>query len=304
MKQKLENQLLIKFPDELCDQISSGIDSGKLPMITLRPVTKTNNNTNTNNSKHDTKSDTEYEREFELQISGDNNTYSTKLMDLPCIIESQKTYNKNLYFKTGDISQMLIVSNNNNNESNTNTNNNNIENHSYILDSGITPPSRDIRERWSHVRPICHHDNIEINDYCHKCHNIPRGLINKVSKEIHNRMHGQSSETWDLITKEEWIEVTDDSDNDDDDAQMDRKLKNSQTINDNEWEQESDDDINNNNNINNNIVSKNMNVNINNNMKKERVFNRDNNNNNNSLRRDINKNNNNNSRNNSMKRTQ
>ena len=28
-----------------------------------------------------------------------------KLMDLPCIIESQKTYNKNLYFKTGDISQ-------------------------------------------------------------------------------------------------------------------------------------------------------------------------------------------------------
>ena len=33
----MENQLLIQFPDELCQQISKGIDCGKLPQINLVP---------------------------------------------------------------------------------------------------------------------------------------------------------------------------------------------------------------------------------------------------------------------------
>eukprot|EP01084_Bolivina_argentea_P115168 204859_1 len=132
----MENQLLIKFTDDkLCEQISQGIDSGKLPIINLRPVKLKNESTSNHNKPSDDES--EYQREFELHIPGDNTIYKTKLMDLPCIIESQKTYNKNLYFKTGDISQMLVVEN-------TDT-----EQHGhgqYILDSGITPPSSDIRD--------------------------------------------------------------------------------------------------------------------------------------------------------------
>eukprot|EP01083_Nonionella_stella_P032683 89431_1 len=224
----MENQLLIKFTDDkLCEQISQGIDSGKLPIINLRPVKLKNESKSNHNKPSDDES--EYQREFELHIPGDNTIYKTKLMDLPCIIESQKTYNKNLYFKTGDISQMLVVEN-------TDT-----EQHGhgqYILDSGITPPSSDIRERWSHARPICHHDDVDINDYCSKCHNIPRGLIQKVSKEIHDRMHGQASELWEIVTTEEWIEVTDDES--EDEMKLDRKLRNSHAIN--EWEESEDED--------------------------------------------------------------
>ena len=175
------------------------------------------------------------EREFKLHIAGCNKIYKTTLMDLPCIIESQKTYNKNLYFKTGDISQILIVDDDNDSNNNDSNNNDN-----YMMDSGITPPSLNIRTRWSHVRPICEHDDSDINQYCPNCHNIPRGLINKISSELYNRIHGQASEIWELITTQEWIQVTD-SESDDDDKMMDHKLENSKTLN-NEWEIDEEDD--------------------------------------------------------------
>merc|ERR1712154_234002 len=82
-----------------------------------------------------------------------------------------------------------------------------------------------------------------INDYCSKCHNIPRGLINKVSKELYHRINGQAAEILELITTEQWIEVTDDEQSDeelDEDQKMDRKLEHSQTIN--EWEELSEDE--------------------------------------------------------------
>ena len=36
-------------------------------------------------------------------------TYPTLLVDLPCIIESQKTFDHKRYFKTADIAQMLLI---------------------------------------------------------------------------------------------------------------------------------------------------------------------------------------------------
>lgn len=214
-KGKLENQLLIQVPDELSEQISKGIDAGRLPQIHLVP--KKNNSENG------------YQRDFEFRFgSGTENkkVFSSKLMDLPCIIESQKTYNKSLYFKTGDISQMLMVGADASSR--------------YSLDSGLTLPSSDIRERWSHQRPICQHDDVDINNLCNKCHNIPRGLINKMSKEIYDRMHGQASEVWELITTEVEEYVTDDDEDETAEAKMDRKLKNSSTPTMNEWELDDD----------------------------------------------------------------
>lgn len=42
---------------------------------------------------------------------GDSAPLKAKLVDLPCILESQKTFDNKQFYKIGDISQMLIVSN-------------------------------------------------------------------------------------------------------------------------------------------------------------------------------------------------
>ncbi|CAB5396365.1 unnamed protein product [Rhizophagus irregularis] len=39
----------------------------------------------------------------------ENQKYRAKLVDLPCIIEAQKTFNKIQYYKVADICQMLVV---------------------------------------------------------------------------------------------------------------------------------------------------------------------------------------------------
>eukprot|EP00752_Nemacystus_decipiens_P002334 g2207.t1 len=39
----------------------------------------------------------------------DGNKYPARLVDMPCVLESQKTLDKNTFFKSGDIGQMLIV---------------------------------------------------------------------------------------------------------------------------------------------------------------------------------------------------
>lgn len=188
-------------------------------------------------------------------------------MDLPCIIECQKTYNKSLYFKTGDISQLLVVESNHKDSTNPTT----TDDTQYVLDSGLTPPASEIRTRWSHRRPICQHDDAEVDHLCSKCHNIPRGLIKKISTELYNRMHGNPSETWELITTEEWIEVTDDEESESEPEQKTETEIKSDAVNplnavtDNtnkvqdpprdEWEVESDDDITMNSNSNSNTNS-------------------------------------------------
>lgn len=169
-------------------------------------------------------------REFNLMV--DNIPYRTSLIDLPCIIETQKTYSKQLYFKCGDISQMLIVrdlhqtndplssmvdvpstKNNDSEHSNAENNETNAA-ESYKCNSGISPAAQSIRERWSNTRPVCHCPNTDgkknIFKMCDKCHAIPYELISRVSLELFNRMHENTSEEWELIEYEVEIEVTDD----------------------------------------------------------------------------------------------
>jgi len=112
----------------------------------------------------------------------------------------------------------------------------------YLLDSGLTAPSKEIRDRWSHKRPICVHDDTDMDKLCPKCSNVPRALVNKISQELYNRIHGNACESWELITMEEWKEVTDDESDSDDalNAKMDRNLENSTTIN-TQWDELDDD---------------------------------------------------------------
>ncbi|KAK0499749.1 TAFII55 protein conserved region-domain-containing protein [Armillaria luteobubalina] len=75
-----------------------------------------------------------------------NSTYTSKLVDLPCIIESQKTLDNKQMFKVADICQMLVVENRIENEdAAANQRSFNIE--EFIWPHGITPPLHHVRKR-------------------------------------------------------------------------------------------------------------------------------------------------------------
>ncbi|KAF8915380.1 TAFII55 protein conserved region-domain-containing protein [Mucidula mucida] len=75
-----------------------------------------------------------------------NSTYTSKLVDLPCIIEAQKTLDNKQMFKVADICQMLVVENRiENDEPQANQKNFNIE--EFIWPHGITPPLHHVRKR-------------------------------------------------------------------------------------------------------------------------------------------------------------
>ncbi|TFK83504.1 hypothetical protein K466DRAFT_665789 [Polyporus arcularius HHB13444] len=75
-----------------------------------------------------------------------NNTYSSKLVDLPCIIESQKTLDNKQMFKVADICQMLLVEDKIPNEEALSSRGGfNID--EFIYPHGITPPLKHVRKR-------------------------------------------------------------------------------------------------------------------------------------------------------------
>jgi transcription initiation factor TFIID subunit 7 len=72
-------------------------------------------------------------------------TYASKLVDLPNIIESQKTFDNRHLFKVADISQMLVVEKPVKDESTITRESLRIDD--YIWPHGITPPLRHVRKR-------------------------------------------------------------------------------------------------------------------------------------------------------------
>jgi len=75
-----------------------------------------------------------------------NSLYSAKLVDLPCIIEAQKTLDNKQMFKVADICQMLIVEDKIESESVVG-NQKSINIDEYIWPHGITPPMHHVRKR-------------------------------------------------------------------------------------------------------------------------------------------------------------
>ncbi|KAF7965266.1 hypothetical protein HWV62_27805 [Athelia sp. TMB] len=75
-----------------------------------------------------------------------NSSYSSKLVDLPCIIESHKTLDNKQMFKVADICQMLVVEKKIESEDVIGRNKNfNID--EFIWPHGITPPLHHVRKR-------------------------------------------------------------------------------------------------------------------------------------------------------------
>lgn len=72
-------------------------------------------------------------------------TYASKLVDLPNIIEAQKTHDGQHLFKVADISQMLVVGNPVQDEAGITASALNVDD--YIWPHGLTPPLRHARKR-------------------------------------------------------------------------------------------------------------------------------------------------------------
>ncbi|ETN97432.1 transcription initiation factor TFIID subunit, partial [Reticulomyxa filosa] len=169
---EMEDQFLLRLPTSVSEKIRSQLKSneGSKAMI-FDPVSTS------------ASIDTQQTREFNMQFDGE--IYKGILCDLPCIIETQKTFNKQLYFKCGDISQMLTIFDND-------QSNNDTTNTQYELDSGLAPPSAHIKDRWNRIRPVCqcssavtitttttttttttNSTNVTIFDHCTQCHGLP-----------------------------------------------------------------------------------------------------------------------------------
>ncbi len=155
---------LIKFPPDLSPEIRKGLAEKSLGHMTFASTDTLNAN--------------DSHREFEMTFK--NNSYHATLVDLPCIIEPQKTFNRQLYFKCGNISQIIIVRS--------------LEDkgkplsslkgvdvlmsregtREYRLNSGLTYPSKEIRERFLHKRAVCQcEDNTDLTRKCKTCNRLP-----------------------------------------------------------------------------------------------------------------------------------
>ncbi|KAJ7273328.1 TAFII55 protein conserved region-domain-containing protein [Mycena rebaudengoi] len=76
-----------------------------------------------------------------------NNTYSSKLVDLPCIIESQKTLDNKQMFKVADICQVAHFHKKNRIDHDEPLGHKNFNIEEFIWPHGITPPLHHVRKR-------------------------------------------------------------------------------------------------------------------------------------------------------------
>ncbi|KTW29307.1 hypothetical protein T552_01262 [Pneumocystis carinii B80] len=87
-----------------------------------------------------------------------NHMYSAKMVDLPCIIESSKTFDRKTIYKVADICQMLLVENRIENEEIITSMP--IKHSEYIYPHGLTPPLKWVRKR--RFRKRLSHKTIEM----------------------------------------------------------------------------------------------------------------------------------------------
>ncbi|CAM9998480.1 unnamed protein product [Pylaiella littoralis] len=90
-------------------------------------------------------------RRFTFTMEGKK--YPARLVDMPCVLETQKTLDKSTFFKSGDVGQMLIVYKDENAYKKDDGNASGVGPHKFYPD-GLTPPTKNIvRRRFVKARP-------------------------------------------------------------------------------------------------------------------------------------------------------
>lgn len=111
---EIERQFVLRLPKDL--------------QIKMRECIK-------NNDLKDTDVTFQNERDAIFRFGG--KSYKAKLVDLPCITEAYKSNDLTTYYKSGDVSQMLLVQDELSKEE-----------VPVELDSGLTPPMKNIKTHW------------------------------------------------------------------------------------------------------------------------------------------------------------
>ncbi|CAI5708596.1 hypothetical protein KXD40_004875 [Peronospora effusa] len=110
-------QYLLQLPKRLAQEVRTGISSGESANVDM--VSGADN-------KH-----------FTLHVNGKK--YPAKIAQLPCILETHKTYDDNFFYKSGEIGQIFVVTDKEDEKKL-------LETHEEVP-SGITPPNTNVVKR-------------------------------------------------------------------------------------------------------------------------------------------------------------
>ena len=107
---ELEKQFILRLPEEPAQALRHALQAGASNVkerltIQLEPETETANDQQQQQQQQQ-QQPSRYLRKGQVKFDGWN--MSAKLMDLPTIIESQKTIDKKTFYKTADICQILV----------------------------------------------------------------------------------------------------------------------------------------------------------------------------------------------------
>ncbi|KAI9261532.1 TAFII55 protein conserved region-domain-containing protein [Phascolomyces articulosus] len=118
----IEEHLILRLPQgEMCEQLRECVRKREVP--------------------EDVKLQMKDSRRGQFSLGG--RKYDTTLVDLPTIIESQKTFDKKQFYKTADISQMLLVDDGTVPSEEPNMRSGD----PYVFQHGLTPPLKHVRRR-------------------------------------------------------------------------------------------------------------------------------------------------------------
>ena len=92
----MEEQILLRVPPEIAARLHRLIEEGKASSSSSSPTSTSSISLTLNPSRRGV-------------LHLDKSSYDGTLVDLPCIIETQKTFDNIAYYKSADIAQMLIL---------------------------------------------------------------------------------------------------------------------------------------------------------------------------------------------------
>ncbi|KAG2232499.1 hypothetical protein INT48_007412 [Thamnidium elegans] len=122
----MEEQMIFRVPEgELCERLHEMVKKREIP--------------------EDVKLTFKDNRKGQFNFEG--RKYDVQLVDLPTIIESQKTLDKKQFYKVADISQMLLVDPTSGSEPFIPQTNGRLETDPYNFPHGLTPPLKHVRQR-------------------------------------------------------------------------------------------------------------------------------------------------------------
>jgi len=210
-----ETPILAKFPEDIAKKIREGLTNFALPPMGIIKSGPS-----------------------EVTVDFDGTVLKGKAMQLPCVTEVLKTFNKEIYYKCGDISTMLEFSQPENQQEERKKlkalhekgvtrppekdpggeddiplsplekkkrmverrkrEKFGVELKTIPMDNGLTPPATSIRTEWLQRTPVCECPNQ--NDYiCKKCGYFPKHKVTEVGEWLFSCLHEKPSEKFEII---------------------------------------------------------------------------------------------------------